>query len=208
MSYSLYIVRCADGTLYTGIRGRCGAARDAAQWREAKRRALYLGAAAGATGLSGPFRDALGRFCRGSAHQAAHARREAAAASTARVYGERDLRHDRDRRGAAGLMCAITGQRGRRCCCSTMRRGGREDPDLRRRALQLHQPATARRSASFRPIRISPSRRWTATPSTTSSRWSTPSHPPFTRRRSVSCSATARPAKSSRCCSRNAPRRG
>ena len=44
--------------------------------------------------------------------------------------------------GAAGLMCALrAGQRGRKVLRARARRQGRqEDPDLRRRALQLHQP--------------------------------------------------------------------
>ena len=46
-------------------------------------------------------------------------------------------------------MCALrAGQRGRTRAAARPRREGRqEDPDLRRRALQLHQPATARPEA-------------------------------------------------------------
>ena len=59
---------------------------------------------------------------------------------------------------------------------------------------------------SSRPTRISASRRWRATPSTTSSRWSTSTASPGTRRRWASCSATARRGRSWPCCWPNARR--
>src|SRR5205814_9272244 len=94
-------------------RDRCRAPRDATQWPNAKRRALYVGAAPGAAGLSGLVYDALRRIDRGSAHQAADTRREA---ETDRA---RDVSEAFDAivigAGAAGLMCALTaGQRGRK----------------------------------------------------------------------------------------------
>ena len=96
--------------------------------------------------------------------------------------------------GAAGLMCAIERRPARpaRAAAGPCRRAGRENSDLRRRALQLHQPGHARRIASCRPIRISASRRWRATRRRTSLRWWRSTASPGTRRRSASCSATAR----------------
>src|SRR5213079_2919058 len=84
-----------------------------AQWPNAKRRALYVGAAPGAAGLSGLVCDALRRIDRGSARQAADPRRETEADR------ERDVSEAFDAivigAGAAGLMCALTaGQRGRK----------------------------------------------------------------------------------------------
>ena len=86
------------------------------------------------------------------------------------------------------------------------RQGRQEDPDLGRRALQLHQPRERGPRRSSRPIRISASRRWRATPSTISSPWSTSTASPGTRRRWASCSATARRGRSWPCCWPNATR--
>ena len=86
------------------------------------------------------------------------------------------------------------------------RQGRQEDPDLGRRALQLHQPRERGPRRSCRPTRISASRRWRATPSTISSPWSTSTASPGTRRRWASCSATARRGRSWPCCWPNARR--
>ena len=76
--------------------------------------------------------------------------------------------------GAAGLLCAaIAGQRGAARAADRPRdEGGREDPHLRRRALQLHQP---RRRAGELPVRqpaLLPLGAGALHAAATSSRWS------------------------------------
>ena len=95
--------------------------------------------------------------------------------------------------GAAGMMCAIeAGKRGRSVLVlDHAASAGREDPHLRRRALQLHQHPRQRPRTSCRRIRTSASRRSAATRRTTSSPWSNATASPSTRRRWASCSATA-----------------
>ena len=143
------------------------------------------------------FRDPLGRPDRGSAHQAADARREAAAD------------RQRDRRagvsetfdaivigaGAAGLMCALTaGQRGRKVLLLE---------HLDKAGAKILISGGGR--CNFTNLLCAPERFLSANPhfhksalaatrSTTSSRWSSAMASPITRRRSASCSATARRA--------------
>ena len=85
--------------------------------------------------------------------------------------------------------------------------GRREDPHLRRRALQLHQP---RRRGPRRFLSANPQFCNSALAplhaSTTSSRWSRSTASPGTRRRWASCSATARRGRSWPCCWPNATR--
>ena len=98
--------------------------------------------------------------------------------------------------GAAGLMCAIeAGKRGRsrRCVIERNERVGQEDPHLRRRALQLHQPQHRAGATSSPPTRTSAARRSPATRRRTSSRWSRRTASPTTRRSSASSSAMAAP---------------
>ena len=108
--------------------------------------------------------------------------------------------------GAAGLMCALTaGQRGRRVLLlEHTDKAGAKILISGGRPLQLHQSWQRARSLPVRQpaflhfgapplyaIRLHRSR-------------SASSASPFTKRRSASCSATARRARSSPCCSRNA----
>ena len=144
MSYSLYIVRCADGTLYTGI--AVDVARRVMQHNgeNAKRRALYLGAAAGPAGLSG----GVSRRARPPLIEEARIKRLTRAEkqrlidSAARTR-ERGIRRHRDRRRRrrADVRAHRGPARRQGAAARSSRQGRREDPDLRRRALQLHQPA-------------------------------------------------------------------
>ena len=83
---------------------------------------------------------------------------------------------------------------------------GREDPHLRRRALQFHQSAHHPGEFPVRQSAVLPLGARAAIPSTISSRWSRATASPGTRRRAGNCSATARRGRSSTCCWRNAAR--
>ena len=76
--------------------------------------------------------------------------------------------------GAAGMMCAAHGGAARppRAADRALSRPRREDPHLRRRPLQLHQPQRRPRATSSRAIRTSAARRSRATRRAISSRWS------------------------------------
>ena len=90
------------------------------------------------------------------------------------------------------------------------RKSGREDPHLRRRPLQLHQPRLdprARTSTSSARTRTSAARPCRATRRTTSSPWCSATASPSTKSTRASCFATARPRTSSRCCWRMRGRR-
>ncbi len=110
--------------------------------------------------------------------------------------------------GAAGLMCALTaGQRGAQGpAARPCRQGRRQDSDLRRRALQFHQSALRAGSVSLRQSGFLQVGARPLHPGMISSRWSSAIASPITRRRSANCSATARRAPSSPCCSPNARR--
>ena len=109
--------------------------------------------------------------------------------------------------GAAGLMAAIeAGRRGRRVAVlERAERPGQKDPHLRRRPLQLHQPALAARQF---PLRQSPLRQIRAG-ALHARRFHPPSSSatasPITRKRSASFSATARRSTLSTCSCTNAP---
>ena len=81
------------------------------------------------------------------------------------------------------------------------REGGREDPHLRRRPLQLHQPrprsARAAQALPGREPATSAARRCRATRRRISSRWCSATASPSTKSTRASCSATARPKTSS-----------
>ena len=108
--------------------------------------------------------------------------------------------------GAAGMMCAAqAGQRGRRVLLDrALSQARREDPHLRRRALQLHERRREPGRATFRRTRISAARRSRATRRAISSRWSSGTGSRTTRRSSASSSATAARRTSSRCSRPNA----
>ena len=111
--------------------------------------------------------------------------------------------------GAAGLMCAgVAGQaRPLGAGAGTGAASRRENPHLRRRAMQFHQSAhvacefSVRQSAvlPFGAERIHPARLHRAGRDNTAS--------PGTRRRAGNCSAMARRGRSSTCCWRNAEAR-
>ena len=88
------------------------------------------------------------------------------------------------------------------------REGRREDPHLRRRPLQLHQPRRRRRRTSSRPTRTSAARRWRATRRATSSTLvRAPRHRAGTRSTRASSSATRRAQADHRpcCCASATP---
>ena len=96
--------------------------------------------------------------------------------------------------GAAGMMCAAEAGQARavradRRPCGQARR---EDPHLRRRALQLHQPQRRAGELHLAESRASPSRPCAATRKPTSSRSWSATASPITRRPWASSSATAR----------------
>ena len=105
--------------------------------------------------------------------------------------------------GAAGLFCAgIAGQRGLKVLLLDHgEQGRREDPHLRRRPLQLHQPrprpARAAQALPGRQPELLPLGAVALHAAATSSPWCSATASPSTRSTRASCSATAPPKTSS-----------